>query len=199
MARRSDHSRDELHRMALKAAQKIVAKSGLRGLSTRRIASAIGYSPGTLYQLFSDLDDLIVHLNAQSLAALYMACQSVDFARGPEAALQNLAERYINFVSANPRVWNAVFEHSLPEGRQVPEEFSQWSAKLLGLAETAIAPLYRAGEEAERRHDAEVLWAGLYGIASLATANKLGRNEAAPRMVRSLIANYLAGLRALKA
>src|SRR5947207_9653806 len=122
MARRSDHSRDELHRMALKAAQKIVAKSGLRGLSTRRIASAIGYSPGTLYQLFTDLDDLIVHLNAQSLASLYAACQPVDFANGPEVALQTLAERYINFVSANPRVWNVVFEHSLPEGRHVQVE-----------------------------------------------------------------------------
>ena len=44
MARRSDHTREQLHRMALAAARAIVTKEGLRGLSTRRIAKKLGYS-----------------------------------------------------------------------------------------------------------------------------------------------------------
>ena len=67
MARRSDHSRDELRRMALEASKKILTKQGLRGLSTRRIAARMGYSAGTLYQIFDDFDDLILQVNAATL------------------------------------------------------------------------------------------------------------------------------------
>jgi hypothetical protein len=40
-----------------------------------------------------------------------------------------------------------------------------------------------------------VLWAGLYGITSLAGAEKLSETEDPKIMVESLIRNYLAGLR----
>ncbi len=95
MARRSDHTRAELHDMALGAARSIVTADGLAGLSTRRVAKAIGYSAGTLYQLFADLDDLIFHLNATTLDALFAACRGADLDASPESALTELARRYI--------------------------------------------------------------------------------------------------------
>ena len=196
MGRRSDHSRDQLTRMALAAARKIVSNQGLRALSTRRIAARIGYSSGTLYQLFDDLDDLILHLNAETLDGLFETCQDVDFAGGPEVALEELARRYIAYVNRNRGLWNAIFEHSLSEGRVAPEWFRERTSKLLGLAEKAIAPLFGAGEEKACRHEAQVLWAGLYGIASLSTAHKLPPEEQPEAMVQSLVRNSIAGLRA---
>ncbi|MBI2720044.1 MAG: TetR/AcrR family transcriptional regulator [Rhizobiales bacterium] len=199
MARRSDHSRDELTRMALAAARKIIAKQGLRGLSTRQIAAGIGYSPGTLYQLFEDLDDLILHINAATLDGLIEACRDVDLAAGPEAALEELARRYISYVGNNRGLWNAVFEHSLPEGRIAPDWLRERTRSLLGLAERAIAPLFQESEEAARRHEAQVLWASLYGIAALATAGKLPPGESPETMVQSLVQNSVAGLRSRRA
>ena len=120
MARRSDHTRPELTRMALDAARRIVDKDGLRGLSTRQVAKAIGYSAGTLYQLFDDLDDLIVHLNAETLDGLLEACGDVDLTAEPEAALEALATRYLRYVSRHRELWNAVIEHHLPKERPLP-------------------------------------------------------------------------------
>ena len=74
MARRSDHSREELYVMALAAAREIAEKDGLRGLKARRISREIGYTVGTLYNVFSNLDDLIIHLNGTTLDALYVSC-----------------------------------------------------------------------------------------------------------------------------
>ena len=74
MARRADHTREELHRMALDAAREIVDAEGLRGIKARKIMDKIGYTVGTLYQLFDDLDDLIVHMNTETLDALYEDC-----------------------------------------------------------------------------------------------------------------------------
>ena len=198
MGRRSDHSRDELRRMALDAAKKLLIKQGLRGLSTRRIAARIGYSAGTLYQLFDYFDDLILHVNAATLDGLSEACLGVDFTAGPEAALQDLASRYIEYVGRNPGLWNAMFEHSLSGGRKAPEWFVERTQRLLDLGEKAIEPLFGPGEEKLRRHEANVLWASLYGIAALAAAQKLPANESPQQMVQSLIRNSAAGLRARK-
>ncbi len=71
MGRRSDHSRDNLRAMILEAARAILAADGLRGLTARRIAKAIGYSPGTLYNFFTNIDELILHVNAQTLDVVY--------------------------------------------------------------------------------------------------------------------------------
>jgi AcrR family transcriptional regulator len=196
MARRSDHKREELHRMALDAASDIVAQDGLRGLSTRRIAKEIGYTAGTLYQLFEDLDDLIAQMNVNTLGALFDACTGVDYEAGPEPALQELAARYIRFIGEHPRLWNALFEHSLPDGKILSERHNSAVMKLLGLVETALAPLFPPGKEDRRHHEARVLWASLYGIASLAASQKLGKAETPEDMVASLASNYIAGLRA---
>src|SRR3954467_13554520 len=118
MGRRADHTRDQLNAMALKAARKIVAKHGLRGLSTRRIAAAMGYAPGTLYQLFEDLDDLILHLNGTTLEALYAHCKEIEMQGEVEVVLDRLADCYLSFVGQNPGLWAAVVEHNLPNGRE---------------------------------------------------------------------------------
>ena len=181
--------------MAVEAATKIVAKQGFRKLSTRRIAARMGYSSGTLYQLFDNLDDIILHVNAKTLDGLIEVCRDVDFAAGPEASLNDLANRYIGYTSRNRSLWNSVFEHSLPSGRTAPAWFIEKRETLIGFGDQAIAPLFQPGEETIRHHEAHVLWAGLYGIASLATAGKLPASESPQLMVQSLIRNYLAGLR----
>lgn len=181
--------------MAVAAATKIVAKQGLRKLSTRLIAARMGYSAGTLYQLFDNLDDIILHVNARTLEGLSEACRDVDFAAGPEASLYELARRYIDYTGRNPNLWAAVFEHSLPRGRTAPKWYAEKSGMLLEFGERAITPLFGPDEEAARRHEANVLWAGLYGIGSLATTGKLPASESPELMALLLIRNYLAGLR----
>lgn len=182
--------------MALNAARDIVAQDGLRGLSTRRIAREIGYAPGTLYQLFDDLDDLIAQMNADTLEALLEACKGVDNKAGPEAALQRLAARYVRFVGEHPKLWNAVFEHTLPDGKTLHERHISAVTRLLGLAETALEPLFSPGMENDLLHESRVLWASLHGITSLAVSGKLAQAETPEDMARSLATNYIAGLRA---
>lgn len=194
MGRRSDHSRDELYELVLEAAQGLAEKEGLHGINARRIAAAIGYSVGTLYNHFANLDDLIVHLNARTLDALYEACAEVPRDDEPEVVLRALARRYIAFVSDHPRLWSVVIEHSLP-GAGSPAWLEAKVMRLLGLAERALAPLFAPGREAERHRSALVLWSALYGICALGSADKLGPTDTMPGLVDTLVKSYLAGLR----
>ncbi len=194
MARRSDHSREELHDMALAAARNIAEKEGLRGLTARRIAKEIGYAPGTLYNLFENLDSLIVHLNGTTLDALYESCAKARLDDDPEAAVRALAERYIRFTRDHRKLWDILFEHRL-HGEELPEWHHEKIKRLLGLVEQALAPLFAPGQEAERHHSARVLWSSLHGMCSLESGEKLVKTESVEAMNDSLVSNYLAGLR----
>lgn len=195
MGRRSDHSRDELYAMALKAARDIAEEEGLRGLTTRRIAQEIGYTVGTLYNVFENLDDLILHLNGTTLDTLYEVCSEVGLDDKPETAVRALAECYIRFIREHPKRWSILFEHHLPDGRELPEWHDEKVGRLLGLLEQALAPLFASGQETERHQSARVLWSSLYGIGALESASKLGKNVSVEALSESLISNYLAGLR----
>jgi AcrR family transcriptional regulator len=196
MGRRSDHSRKELYALALKAAQRIAEEEGLRGLTTRRIAQEIGYTVGTLYNVFENLDDLIVHLNSSTLDALFQSCSKVKLDKPPEAAVRSLAECYIRFIREHPKLWSVLFEHHLPDDAELPETYNEKVRRLLALLEQALAPLFAPDQDAERKHSARVLWSSLYGICSLESAAKLGKNVSVEALTDSMVTNYLAGLRA---
>jgi len=195
MGRRSDHTRDELYDMALSAAREIVETEGPRGLTVRRIASRIGYSSGTLYNVFENLDDLIVHLNGSTLDSLRETLEGEPVDQEPEAAARGLVDRYVRFTRNHPELWSLMFDHHLPAGQELPAWHHEKIRRLLGLMEQALSPLFPAGHEAERLHAARVIWSSLHGICSLERAGKLGKTESVKALSESLVANYLAGLR----
>ena len=155
----------------------------------------VGRGRGTDGNLIWDPDDLIVHLNGRTLDALYEACASVEPDDEPEVAARALAESYIRFTRDYPKLWNIVFEHHLPDGRELPEWHGEKIGRLLGLLEQTLAPLFVPGQEAERLHSARVLWSSLHGICSLESTAKLVGTESVEALSDSLISNYLAGLR----
>lgn len=198
MARRSDHTRDELHGLILAKAREIVEQGGPAALTARRVAEAVGYSPGTLYNLFANLDDLVVHLNGRTLAALEEALDRRPLTGNAEADLLAQAEAYMGFVRDNARLWALLFDYRLAEGYELPDWFGEAIRRLLGRVESALAPLFGPGEEARRAEAALVLWTGLHGIAALATGGKLEvvADRPAEALVRSLVGNYVKGLKA---
>lgn len=194
MGRRWDHTREELHRLALDAARDITEREGLRGLGARRVAREIGYATGTLYNLFEDFDDLITHMNGETLDALYDVCAAVPMDQGPENNLRALAQRYLEFTRSHPNLWNAVFEHNVPGTGVSPDWYVEKVLKLQELPERAIADLFPNGSIEEIRANALVLWTSLYGMASVENSDRLPEGFAADELVNLLIPTYLAGL-----
>lgn len=187
--------------MALAAAGEIAEAEGLRGLTARKVAGRIGYSVGTLYNIFQDLDDLIIAVNGATLDTLYehlLAARTAAPGDEPEAGLQVLAAAYLAFIDRHPKRWDLLFEHQMPPGRTLPSWYDKSLARLLGLLEDALAPLFRDSERTERARAARVLWCSMHGICSLARSGKLGivTGDTVSAMADQLIASYTAGLRA---
>lgn len=197
MGRRSIHTPDELRELIIQAATDIVEQSGLSGLSAREIAKRVNYSPGTLYNVFENLDDLLLTIEARLLDRLANRLDSVDPANPPQQRLCQLADAYLTFTQENPKLWNLLLEHRLPANRQVPDWYRLKLGSLLSPLMEALTPLLDGFDAKEKEQAARTLWAGVHGITSLSTTDKLSpiTNHGAGQTVDDFVATYIAGLK----
>jgi len=196
MARRSDHSRDEIRQMALDAAEKIIIQHGYKGLSARKIATDMGYTVGTLYLIFKNLDELILHLNMHTLDALYEQMGiTVERNPAPEKCVQALCRAYYDFACSNTHRWSLMFEHNLSEDMGIPEWFSAKVAYGFTLLERVLQPLVKEKKPAEVCIAARALWGGVHGITMLAVTDKLDVSgvNSVTEILDSLVENYMQG------
>ena len=158
MGRRSDHSRSELRALVVAAGHDLMGEVGFASFSAREVARRVGYSVGTLYNIFDNLDHLVIAINSRTFAIWtdYLR-QKVDDSRGDR--LRALVEAYFAFARNHPRLWMAIYDHRLPAGMPIPEEFLPDRSALTNIV---IREVGAALPESER--------------------------EQAPRLARSLIA-----------
>jgi len=197
VARRYDHSRDELREMFLVEATNQINLVGVQKISARKVAKEIGYTVGTLYNFFSDLDDLITHVNGGTLDRLHTQLNALDVTGSVEEQLINLADSYITFTRKNLNLWNSVFEHRLVPGREQPGWYQEKIELLLLLIEKVIFPLFDNTKASDCHQSAWVLWCSFHGICTLSNAEKddAVATKHARELSQLLIRNYLAGLK----
>lgn len=189
---RGEHDRDGFVELVAKAAEGIARQEGLRGLGMRRLASAIGYAPNSIYNAVGDLDQVILRVNARTLDRLHAAlAASVRPGRGPRENALALADAYLAFVAADPRVWSLVFEHVAAPDQPFPDWYAAALSRATDLVDRVLEPLI--ADPAERRQAVAALWAGLHGLASLSTSNKLAiLTPEPPRdLARLLVGRFL--------
>lgn len=191
MGRRSDHAPDELRRLALDAARDIVKKDGLRGLKTRAIAARIGYTVGTLYQMFKSVDHLIEEMNVETMNEMHAFVSKNNRDSSIDESLRYLVNQYLAFTQENPELWSAVMDHKLPPDFERSAAYFESVGALIMLIEDAISPLFQNGDSESRTQDANFLWASLFGITVLGSAERLARTESIQSLSNVLINTYL--------
>ena len=159
MGRRSDHSRAELAEMILAEGHRQMAEVGFARFSAREVAKRIGYSIGTLYNVFGTLDRLILAINSRTFALWSEALRARLAAVESGDRIRALVEGYFAFARENSNLWMAIYDHRLPAGMEMPEEEDRLRG---GLTEIVAA--------------------------EVAAALPGARREAAPRLARSLVA-----------
>jgi AcrR family transcriptional regulator len=197
MARRSDHTRDQLRELALGAAERIVAREGPVGLTTRAVARQIGYTVGSLYLVFQNLDDLVMQLNGRTLDEMSRALQTATTGCGADQqCLLALAQAYIRFAFEHEARWRLIFEH--PMAGPAPDWFSAQVARAFALVEERLRALaaYRTDDDVHQA--AHALWSGVHGVCVLGLTRRLDTTGVASvqALAASLITNYLAGFTA---
>ncbi|MEH6531634.1 MAG: TetR-like C-terminal domain-containing protein [Photobacterium frigidiphilum] len=189
MARRNDHTREELVSMTLEQVKLFLNEHPHHELSLRKVAGMIGYVPSTLVNVFGNYNLLLLHAVAQTLDELFAEAEAqMNSATSPEDALRKLAYCYQEFAASHPYRWQLIFQHTM-NGDELPEWQSERINSMTSMLETLIRQITPQKSDADILEASRVLWAGVHGITLLSVDDKLFTSV--PVDAKALIDNLL--------
>jgi AcrR family transcriptional regulator len=165
MARRSEHSQEEIKQMILEAAEDIVQEYGFSALKVRKIAADIGYTVGSIYMVFTGMDDLIIHIKARTWQKLAKHIEGYEAAVESPGSIESFALGYLDFVVANEGLWRMLFEHHLPVGKENPGDYLQAQITVFLLAERRLKRLDSQCSDEQVHQAARVLVNSMQGVS----------------------------------
>ena len=118
MAKRNEHSLEEIKALIIHAAEEIVIQDGFSAIKARKVASAIGYTVGSLYMVFTSLSDLVMQLNVRTWDALAAHLSQPDVKDQP-VFLESLARDYLQFAHQNFNRWSYANMLCLPRVKRL--------------------------------------------------------------------------------
>lgn len=171
--------RQQLKDALISAAERRIESAGLDGLKARPLAEEVGCALGAIYNVVTDLDELIIKVNSRTLAALerdLAAAGQVSAAQGsaPVQRLVRLGSAYLAFASAHRVRWRALFEHRLPAGKSLPERYIEEQRRLFGYVEEPLGELKPQLTAERRALLARSLFSAVHGMVMLGLEEKLG-------------------------
>ena len=194
---RKDTYRDRLKARLIQAAETVITEHGLGAVQARAIAAAAECSVGTLYNIFGDIDGLILAVSERTLhdmSRVLIAAARRSASAELEPGLMTLASAYLDFATVNRRRWRAIFDHLWPEGRELPATYVTDRGQLLALLQERLAS---AIPDPQARSDAaHALFAAVHGIVLLALDAKIApfEPERCERQIRFVVGHVVKGL-----
>lgn len=195
MARRSDHSKEELQKLIFDTANKLVEQEGLTGMSARKITSEIGYTPGTIYSFYENLNELTLHVNGKTLDLIYTKLEkSISKTKSTNSAIKAIAETYLSYAQKNINRFRALYEFNYTESnnQSLPDWYQEKVERNFALIDAVLNKNHCGNNE-----QAKVLWAGLHGIAILSLTGKLDtvKVKSSKKLVENFLSIYLKGIK----
>jgi AcrR family transcriptional regulator len=190
-----------LRQEILDAARDILVREGYEGLSMRKVAEKIDYSPTAIYLHFKDRDDLVFCVCEQLLAGLVRELHEVTERHSdPLVALKKSLRRYVDFGLKHPEHYQATF--MMPHSRDPETDKRHLAPNTQGMQAFGFLPRL-VGDCVKQKKLAKVdahaascaLWAGIHGITSLQIAMPNFKWNDRDKVIDQLITMMVDGLR----
>ncbi len=171
---RREREKSETRDKILDAARELFVAEGYEGVSMRRVAEKIEYSPTAIYVYFADKQQLFHELCQQDYARLAEVFQSSEMSSDPMERLKQIGNTYIEFGVHYPNHYKFMFMTQHP-----PHEPDEEDREVMGNPEVdayaflkwAVQQAIDAGCLREEFQDVELisqtLWAAVHGVISL--------------------------------
>ena len=185
MARRKDHSREELSQLAIEAGRQLVSEGGVGSLTARSVAARIGYTPGTLYNLFEGIDGLVSAINTCTLSEFALSIENAVSGRSSaKLKLRRICAEYLKLHAEQRQLWELLFATPL---KYLDENYHDAVRRVFDPVVEVLLPI--SGSAVSARRDAKIIWAALHGICLLQSVGKL--DVAEPDPLEVLVERFL--------
>jgi AcrR family transcriptional regulator len=168
MGRRSDHGREELEALILAAGQQVMAEGGYGRFSAREVAKRVGYSVGTVMNLFGNVDGLVTAINSRTFLLWAQWLEDRLAGKSGSARIGVLVRGYFDFAASHRNLWAAIYEHRLPEDMAMPEVLVRERARLTDIIVREVAAVLPDAAADDVTRLARSLIATVHGHCSFA-------------------------------
>ncbi len=164
----------ELQARVLALAQALLARDGVAGFTTRRVAEAAGTSTPALYELFGDKGGLVRAMYFEGFAMLRRHLDQETGTGDPRADLLALLGRYRDFLTEHPVLAQVMLSRPFTDFDPGPAEIEASSSVRHYIVEhvhRAIEAGVLGGDPTDVAH---VVVATVQGMAAAENARRLG-------------------------
>lgn len=172
--------KSEVREKILDAARELFVTYGYEGVTMRKVAERIEYSPTAIYLHFDDKESLFREVCHQDFRRLAEAFRDLANIEDPGERLSACGRTYVEFAVANPNHYRLMFMTSHPKSLKLSEEDlasrgnpnEDSYAFLLALVRDSLEAGAFRPELTDASLIAQTLWAAVHGVASLAIARE---------------------------
>ncbi|MBR0708868.1 TetR/AcrR family transcriptional regulator [Bradyrhizobium liaoningense] len=167
--------REKLRVDLIRAAEQMIAERGLAGLKTRDLAREIGCANGAVYNLVTDVDELVLRVGSRTLHRLDEALSAAESAgeSSPQETLVRIAIAYCDFAAENLELWRALFEHRMAADKVLPDWSVNDQLQLFRHIYHPLAQLFPKRSQEELGVTARSLFSAVHGMVALGLEQRL--------------------------
>jgi AcrR family transcriptional regulator len=195
---RKDREKAEMRKMILNSAMELFVKDGYEGVSMRKIAQKIEYSPGSIYTYFADKDAIFYALHVEGFGLLYEKQLSVQSINNPRERLIAHGRVYIKFALENQQYYDIMFIMRGPIDIINKDEERDWmhGQRSYDLLKRNVSECQSAGmfKNQDVESVAFFLWSAVHGIASLVIRRGPGIKKMANQEIDKVIESAISVL-----
>lgn len=137
--------REELRERLIEIAKQTIETEGLDALRARDLARKAGCSVGAIYNVFSDLNQLVIAVNGRTFLRLGEQVRR-DVAALPDARPQDqllaMAQSYRRFARDSGKAWLALFDLRVSSDADVPDWYWQEMSALFDIIASPLRQLH---------------------------------------------------------
>lgn len=164
-----DDRRAALRQNLIEITEKQIIDAGLDSVRARDLAAQAGCAVGAIYNVFGDLNDLFLAVNARTFEKLGLAV-AASLEHGPSDPTQQLivmGKAYHRFVADNLNLWRALFDLDRRDDASPPEWYLAEMARLFAYISAPIAVLFADRTDTEQDLLTRGLFSSVHGIVMI--------------------------------
>jgi|JI10StandDraft_1071094.scaffolds.fasta_scaffold376311_1 AcrR family transcriptional regulator len=160
---------------------KVLQEKGREALHLRDLAEKGGCSVGTIYNLFENVDEIILRLNLKCLDLMYRSLhremeKGIEKGEDLKGTLRRTGKAYLKFGMEYPFLWKSLFENLTVD--PLPEWYQKKVEGGIEEIERAIVESY--GLKSDRATEiVSFFWSAIHGITSIMLNKKRGQFDEA--------------------
>ncbi|WP_299151524.1 TetR/AcrR family transcriptional regulator [uncultured Tateyamaria sp.] len=168
--------RSALRNTLITVAETQIEASGLAAIKARALAEEAGCSVGAIYNVFDDLEDIVIAVNGRTFGKLGQHVATALQGKEELPATDRLIEMsyaYLDYAVMHLRLWRALFDLRMSTDMDVPEWYLAELGQLFDYIDDPVRECFPSLDESEVRLMTRALFSSIHGIVMLGLENRI--------------------------